>query len=169
MARYAYVEEGSVVELYDYLPDNWRNISGFKYIGANTAALNSLGWYMVERVDYTLDPDIERLTGYSYSFVTDRVTETAVIVSVPVEQRRTFSEKKQEFMKELRDMRNDLLTESDWTQLPDVLPVRDQAWLDSWKTYRQELRDLPFVYKAPDPTVKIKQVVWPNIPPKKLR
>lgn len=168
MARYAYVENDQVLELYDYLPDNWRNISGFKYLAASTETLNSIGWYMVEQTPYTVDPDIERLDGYDYAFANGIVTETARIVSIPVIQRKTFAEKKSEFMQELRDIRNELLTESDWTQLPDVLPVRDQAWLDSWKTYRQALRDIPFTYKAPETTVKIRQVVWPDKPPKKL-
>jgi hypothetical protein len=38
----------------------------------------------------------------------------------------------------LRTHRNRLLTQSDWTQLPDA-PL-DKA---AWATYRQELRDLP--------------------------
>lgn len=168
MARYAYVENDQVLELYDYLPDNWRNISGFKFLASSIEELNARGWYMVQQVPYTIDPDIERLDGYDYTFSNGLVTETARIVSIPVIRRKTFSEKKQEFMQELRDIRNSLLDESDWTQLPDVLPVRNQSWLDSWKTYRQALRDLPAVYKAPEPTVKIRQVVWPEKPPKKL-
>ena len=40
-------------------------------------------------------------------------------------------------MKLLRDQRNLLLAETDWMAMKDVtLPV-------AWKTYRQELRDLP--------------------------
>lgn len=39
--------------------------------------------------------------------------------------------------KEVRDKRNKLLNESDWTQISDA-PV-DQ---DEWKTYRQALRDI---------------------------
>jgi|3_EtaG_2_1085321.scaffolds.fasta_scaffold63661_2 hypothetical protein len=40
--------------------------------------------------------------------------------------------------KELRLRRSALLTKSDWTQNADV-----SVDVDAWKTYRQELRDLP--------------------------
>ena len=39
----------------------------------------------------------------------------------------------------LREKRNKLLVESDWTQFRDVVLADDEAW----KTYRQALRDLP--------------------------
>lgn len=42
-------------------------------------------------------------------------------------------------MQLLRDHRNKLLAESDWTQLPDA-PVTDKQ---AWQRYRQALRDLP--------------------------
>lgn len=42
---------------------------------------------------------------------------------------------------EFREWRNQLLTESDWTVLPDsTLSADKQA---EWKVYRQKLRDLP--------------------------
>ena len=44
-----------------------------------------------------------------------------------------------EFMESLRMRRNKLLAESDWTQSRDVLLSNDEEW----KTYRQQLRDLP--------------------------
>lgn len=42
-------------------------------------------------------------------------------------------------LEELRAKRNKLLVESDWTQFRDVVLANDEAW----KTYRQQLRDLP--------------------------
>lgn len=42
-------------------------------------------------------------------------------------------------MKQLREMRDKLLAESDWTQSRDVTLSNDA----DWKTYRQALRDLP--------------------------
>ena len=44
-----------------------------------------------------------------------------------------------EFRK-LREKRNQLLTDSDWTVMPDS-PLSDSK-KDEWKTYRQALRDL---------------------------
>jgi hypothetical protein len=53
----------------------------------------------------------------------------------------------------VRRRRNKLLTDSDWTQLPDV-PL---ATKEAWATYRQALRD---VTEQPDPF----NIVWPTPP-----
>ena len=47
----------------------------------------------------------------------------------------------------MRQHRDQLLAQSDWTQLPDA-PVDRQAWAN----YRQALRDFPATWK-PGPTV----------------
>ena len=44
-----------------------------------------------------------------------------------------------ESIESLRIRRNQLLKESDWTQSRDVFLSNDEEW----KTYRQQLRDLP--------------------------
>jgi hypothetical protein len=54
---------------------------------------------------------------------------------------------------EVRTQRDALLSQSDWTQVPDA-PV-DQA---AWAEYRQALRDLPQQAGFPQ------EVVWPNPP-----
>jgi hypothetical protein len=53
----------------------------------------------------------------------------------------------------LRNKRDRLLTESDWTQIADA-PVNATAW----KGYRQALRDLP--EQTNDP----REAVWPEPP-----
>jgi hypothetical protein len=53
----------------------------------------------------------------------------------------------------VRDQRNRLLQESDWTQMPDVhIDTKD-----TWAQYRQELRD---VTDQPDPF----NIIWPTPP-----
>ena len=59
----------------------------------------------------------------------------------------------------LRDMRDDLLQESDWTQMPDS-PLSD-AKKTEWASYRQALRDLPSSYTNSD---TIADIVWPTQP-----
>ena len=54
---------------------------------------------------------------------------------------------------ELRKIRSGLLSESDWTQVPDA-PVDQQAWAE----YRQALRDLPANTEDP------RNPVWPTPP-----
>ena len=59
-----------------------------------------------------------------------------------------------DYLKTLRETRNLLLTQSDWTQSRDVTLANDA----DWKTYRQALRDLPANTADPaNPT-------WPTKP-----
>jgi len=52
-------------------------------------------------------------------------------------------------MRWLREERNRLLAESDWTQMPDA-PLDERA-RQAWREYRQALRDLPQrLLKLPD-------------------
>ena len=57
---------------------------------------------------------------------------------------------------EIRAERNLLLTQSDWTQIPDAELTPDQQ--NAWKEYRKELRRIPQTFQTPD------QVVWPSKP-----
>ena len=59
----------------------------------------------------------------------------------------------------LRNKRNELLKESDWTQVNDC-PLSDSK-KQEWATYRQELRDLPSSQQAID---NIADVIFPTIP-----
>lgn len=43
----------------------------------------------------------------------------------------------------LREIRNWLIQESDWTQGQDVRALRGSEWCAAWDAYRQQLRDLP--------------------------
>ena len=54
----------------------------------------------------------------------------------------------------IRESRNILLAETDWTQSRDVTLSNDSAW----QTYRQQLRDLPASQSDPD------DVVFPTKP-----
>ena len=47
-------------------------------------------------------------------------------------------------LKQLREVRNSILAESDWTQNRDVTLSNDA----DWKTYRQALRDITKTYKT---------------------
>lgn len=57
---------------------------------------------------------------------------------------------------DIRVKRSDLLTKSDWTQLPDA-DLTD-AQKSQWADYRQALRDVPEDFDNPD------DVIWPNKP-----
>jgi hypothetical protein len=55
---------------------------------------------------------------------------------------------KVERWKDLRAKRNKLLTNCDWTQLPNI-PLSGAVKYE-WETYRQALRDLPRTTEDPD-------------------
>ena len=57
-----------------------------------------------------------------------------------------------EAMKNLRHERNQKLQETDWMLFSDTSPMTD-----AWKTYRQQLRDLPA-------TADVTNVEWPTKP-----
>lgn len=59
----------------------------------------------------------------------------------------------------IRIMREELLSESDWTQVPDSPLTAEKR--TEWQDYRQRLRDLPAQY--PDAT-SIDVVVFPETP-----
>lgn len=65
----------------------------------------------------------------------------------------TDERRKEEMARQIRTKRNDLLADTDWTQVADA-PV-DQA---AWATYRQALRDVPEQEGFPV------DVVWPEKP-----
>ena len=60
----------------------------------------------------------------------------------------------QRAMKQLRNKRDQLLSDSDWTQASDVALANKSDWV----TYRQTLRDLPAN------TVKPENPTWPTKP-----
>jgi len=59
-------------------------------------------------------------------------------------------------LKAIRNERDRLLTESDWTQLSDAALTFDERAM--WQTYRQSLRDIPQNYANPD------DVIFPETP-----
>jgi len=72
-------------------------------------------------------------------------------------------------LKYLREERDFMLLESDWTQGADV-PESIQT---AWKTYRQQLRDLPSKFPTPrfdgaakvaSKHLRLTDVVWPTKP-----
>ena len=61
---------------------------------------------------------------------------------------------------DVRKQRDHLLTACDWTQMPDVLEERGQAFQQAWGAYRSALRRLP----ADQPQATVDTVVWPTPP-----
>jgi hypothetical protein len=67
----------------------------------------------------------------------------------------------------VRDVRNYLLQQSDWTQGADIRALRGPEWCAAWDQYRQALRNITETNVNPvvDPMGVITNVDWPA-PPK---
>jgi len=61
----------------------------------------------------------------------------------------------EELLANIRERRNELLNESDWTQLPDVALTESKK--QTWRDYRQALRDFPATCNPNNP-------IWPKPP-----
>lgn len=138
MAKFARVENGHVVEWQDTLPINWDNVNGFFKLPPEITI--KYGWYPVI-VDEPKNFDTNRY------FLGNRrgiVNETFVIEKFDLiarpdsETNRNLEAAEHAFFVHLREVRDQLLAATDWTQLADS-PVDGAAWAE----YRQKLRDLP--------------------------
>jgi hypothetical protein len=89
--------------------------------------------------------------------------QTFVVEGIEVVQYEQVREKTQQELEQetnqmwenIRNEKNTLLLESDWTQLSDS-PLSDEKKVE-WQTYRQELRDIT---SQQDPF----NIIWPTKP-----
>lgn len=163
MSRYAYVENGQIVEVVDNLPTSWRNYSGFNLM--DKQGLLDLGWYPIE------EPVIRPLY---YNSMFQRLEMEYVIAfnkvianyKVVRWEHMTDEDIKREYMAAIRDRRNSRLSRCDWTLLSDTVLIKGQEWESQWVAYRQQLRDFPSTFDAipVDELPEIDEVVWPQAP-----
>ena len=85
--------------------------------------------------------------------------ENGEVVQKPAEPSESTEVLQALCMRRLKKVRNELLVESDWTQLNDVALTSTKK--SEWSTYRQQLRDLPSNYTT---ETNYRNVVWPSAP-----
>jgi hypothetical protein len=157
MHRWAYVEDNNIVELHYNLPTSWRNISGLNNAENNLEYLLALGWMPIDHEHQSFDPDIYCVKDYINTVGSERVVQTLELIEVVTVP---FEIQKQDFMSQLRNIRDQKLRDSDWTQLPDCNLSEDNR--NNWLVYRQALRDLPEFYNINE-ELDINNVAWPII------
>ena len=147
--KYARVENNQVVDHNRDLPKNWQNFSNFYLFDNET--LKEYGWYPFRFVEA---PNMENsvISGSYFEIGDDEVVEYQ---TRRAKTEQEIQEENEQKWREIRERRNRLLFECDWTQLSDS-PLSEEKRLE-WKTYRQELRDITN-YTSPD------EVIWPNEP-----
>jgi hypothetical protein len=160
MAKWAYTENNEVVGQYDLLPKNWRNISGLNLSINDLPFLKSVGWYPVTKQNETWNDLTHYVSGYNYEIRENDVLESIILTKRQPEPVEEFSTLKYRFIEQLRGKRNELLANSDWTQLQDVQNSFDETTKNKWVVYRQALRDIIEEYSENE-IVNIAQVNWP--------
>jgi hypothetical protein len=165
MANFVLIENNEIIEYHDLLPKNWRNVSGLRLLKDNEEMLNELGWYTVNQVPVFYDSGKQYIDHYKYEIIDNVVYETAILKDadpyIPPPE-KTPEELFELELIEVRIKRDQLLIESDWTQLADIQASKSDLWKTSWATYRQQLRDLP--NQCISGEINIYAIEWPNKP-----
>ena len=157
MHRWAFVEDNNIVELHYNLPTSWRNISGLQNAENDLEYLLALGWMPIHHEHQSFDPDIYCVQDYINTIGSEKIVQTLKLIEVTTV---SYEIQKQDFMLQLRNIRDRKLKDSDWTQLRDSKISEDSR--KNWTIYRQELRDLPEFYNTNE-EMNINNVVWPTI------
>ena len=173
MANYAQVQDGIITGVYDLLPENWQNISNFYLLENDVETLTSLGWKTIVKISPVYNSDTQRLGNPTYTYENNIVYESITVIDNPATADIILSEdelavikieKHNLAMQQLRATRDFLLTETDFTQLVDVVKINGETLTTEYQTYRQSLRDLPSAYVDDLDFVDIQTVVYPVKP-----
>lgn len=133
--RYAFVENNVIVKGPTSVPKSWKNITGFHLM--SDAELKLHGWLPWNFIEISVDSD--EVYGQSIIEITaDAVVETQTKRKKTADELAEESRQKAE---NVREKRNGLLANSDWTQLSDAPLTTEQK--TAWTLYRQVLRDIP--------------------------
>jgi hypothetical protein len=146
--NYILVENGQIVGNPTQLPKNWANVSNFYLL--DNQILKQYGWY-----PYRFQ--IAQIGENQVYDGSDFVVEQNEVVEYQKVRNKTQQEIQNEMesmWRYVREHRNKLLLECDWTQLADS-PLTNQKQTE-WQIYRQSLRDIttqsnPFSINWPTP------------------
>jgi len=169
MSKWAYVENSMAVELYDQLPESWRNVSNLFALENDLATLASLGWYPVNDItppitDYNTQS--YGATTFTFDGANSVVIQTAELFTRNFDPQELLQQQRTSFMTYLRSVRDQLISATDWTQALDVQALKSDQWKTDYLNYRQALRDLPEVYSTDPYTqeININNIVFPIVP-----
>jgi hypothetical protein len=173
MANYAHIEDGKITGVYDLYPDNWRNISNFYLLANDTNTLYGLGWRTIVKSTPAYNSDTQYVGNPIHTIDNDNVIETYDIVNIifPEVIYQTIEElaaiklaQHNSAMETLRNKRDKLLAETDFTQLADVITINGPELTQLYEEYRQALRDLPNSYEVDSEFVNESIVTYPTYP-----
>lgn len=176
MARYAHIENNEITGVYDFLPENWRNISNFRALESETDYITSLGWRTIVKTTPEYDPIYYKLGDPKYTLENDVVTETIQLIEKPrfdppppppplsdEQIQISLLNQHNDAVAKVRVKRDALLMASDFTQLIDVSSLNGEAITLAYQTYRQALRDLPTPYEQDETFIDESTVIYPSL------
>jgi hypothetical protein len=168
MANYVVIENGEITEKYDLLPGSWRNMSNFNFLSREER--KAFGWLDVVKDHVTVNPDHTKyyLSDPVYIIEEDSVIERVTLEEWDLEtQERIKAQDKEVAKNGVREHRDLILKETDWTQMLDSPISQDDKVL--WQIYRQKLRDLTEVFEEEYPTFRMREnmpeppSIWPKL------
>lgn len=147
---YIYVNNGTPVGYPKELPTGFANVSNFHLLSNDK--LKEYGWYPVRVVSNPNKTQNSVVTGQQFVVEGDEVVQYEQIREKTQEELNLELENQ---WTNIREERNKLLYECDWTQLTDS-PLTPEQKI-AWSLYRQSLRDITL---QQDPF----NIVWPTKP-----
>ena len=164
MPMFAYVENNTISQLTDGLPQNWRNISNFSSLENDIEYLNTLGWQVVEKITPNYDPTTQQLTNWQYKLNNGTVTFEPdiepIVLPTPEEIAAAEAANLAAQWLAVRQDRDQRMRDFEWRytryyrqQRLNINPTTDQ--ISNLDTYMQSLADIT---QQTDPF----NIVWPT-------
>lgn len=181
MANWAYVENGQIVEKYDILPDNWRNISNFFVLQDDVEYLKTLNWFPITKPAYSYDSTKQQLANPRYKIENDIVTEEYDIIDIPkplpmtlVDVEKMLIEQTQSRLDNFAQSRgyDNILSACSYSNDPNIkfqtegthcVQMRSQTWIVLYQIIsdiKNEVRSMP--NKFSDIENELPSLTWPE-------
>lgn len=152
MQKYCYIENGEVVQIYEDLPQVWKNVSNFYLLPDEI--IKTYGWL----------PLIVENENKPVFVSSNYVIEENVVREIIVTRDKTEKEIEEDAARELeigwaqvRNKRDEMLKQSDLFVLIDKWELLTEEQKQEIRVYRQALRDIPQNFGTPE------DVVWPSL------
>jgi len=136
---YAHVKEDGSVDYLGGLPKSWGSVSNLHLSNGDDAYLKTLGWLPL--VETNVTPTVNQT--FEKDVVTVEEDRVLLIHRARNMTAAEIADRDSSHMNNLRELRNQKLVDSDWTQASDHSSPLADAKKSAWATYRQSLRDLP--------------------------
>ena len=131
MANYAFVEDGTIVGVYDLVPKNWKNVSNF-YVLSDDELL-TFGWHKLVKVTPEYNTATQKLGNPVYTFENETAYETMTVIDIELVNEESAPYELSE--KEIDDIRQREIQDQ-WVR---IRQVRDELMKNfEWRYTRYE-------------------------------